>query len=917
MYRDSSQSVQNPLTKRLLPLAYALVAMVTFILLLTWLTLRIQTALAGFLNGESVWSKAQKQLTVDLLNYAASGDAGDYAGVQRDLTTLNAFRNARDRVSSGQFDYASVEEELRRGQALPVAIPEVIFMLDHFANAPYLRDALHLWRSTDGAMTELQAIGDELHREYAAGGVSAARVASQREHINALNAFIQPRSNQFSRSIADGAVLVGRLLFAAVLVATTVAFVLWLLMARRTLARIRGTEERYRLLFDSAPDAIVMVDAASGRVLDANRTASDWIGRTRQDLVGTAYPELFAKHAGGGVGSGSGELLDSHGAARPVETQSSMTAWGTQTVRQAIIRDVSERVASERERRIASEALASIAEGVIIADADRHVLSLNAAATQLTGFTVKTMEGVRLEATRRMADGGPLPASIWDEIVATHHWSGEVQSRRVDGSAYVEKLSISTIRDAEQRVLHYVAVFSDISSAKANRHRLEHLAAHDALTELVNRSEFQRHCETAIERAARDRSAVAVLFIDLDAFKFVNDSYSHGVGDRLLKLVAERIRRQLREGDIAGRIGGDEFTVLLPGLSLREDAVNLAERLVATLSEPFRVDDYELVVSASIGIAGYPLDGDDAKTLIANADAAMYVAKTEERNAWRFYVPMMQANARQRMVVATELRQALLEDEFRLVYQPSVEMASGRIVAVEALLRWQHPQRGEVMPGDFIPVAESIGLIHRIDEWVMHAVCSQVRAWDASEMPRIRVAVNVSARWFGHPGFVESARHALQTSGVDPQRIVLEITEGAMLRLGEDTERTMRALQALGVGVAIDDFGTGYASMAYLKLPAVAYLKIDRSFVSGLPTNSNDAAITGAMLAMATSLGLTAIAEGVETEAQHEFLLRAGCAEGQGYLYSYPLPSAALEHMLQPKRQPGTGKLKLVPPRRS
>jgi diguanylate cyclase (GGDEF)-like protein len=466
-------------------------------------------------------------------------------------------------------------------------------------------------------------------------------------------------------------------------------------------------------------------------------------------------------------------------------------------------------------------------------------------------------------------------------------------------------------------VQHYVAVFSDISAAKADRYRLEHLAAHDVLTGMVNRAQFQYHCEQAIERASRDRSAVAVLFIDLDAFKFVNDSYSHAVGDRLLKLVSERIQQQLRDGDIAGRIGGDEFTVLMPRLNMREDAAALASRLLSVLAEPFRVDDYELVVSASIGIAGYPLDGSDAKTLIANADAAMYAAKSEERNASRFYVPMMQADAKQRMLLATELRQALLEDEFRLAFQPSVELRTGRIVAVEALLRWQHPLRGEVMPGEFIPIAESIGLIHRIDEWVMHAACAQIHAWDEAHMPQIRVAINVSARWFGHPGFVDSVYHALLTNVVAPERIVLEITEGAMLRLGEETERTMRALQALGIAVAIDDFGTGYASMAYLKLPAVAYLKIDRSFITGLPDNANDAAITGAMLAMAGSLGLVTIAEGIETEPQHQFLLQAGCAEGQGFLYSYPLPPAALERMLRPRRQPGSARLKLVPPVRS
>jgi diguanylate cyclase (GGDEF)-like protein/PAS domain S-box-containing protein len=737
-----------------------------------------------------------------------------------------------------------------------------------------------------------------------------------RVRIRAINAIISPQSRDFSLRIAQGAEWCGNILFLSVLAAACLACLLWFWMARRVLSGIRGSEERYRLLFDSAPDAIMMVDENSGRILDANRTASTWTGRDPESLLGNNFVELFERppqHDGSG---GSGELRGADGKIRPVEAQSSMAVWGDQVVRQAIIRDISERVEGDRVRRISAEALASIAEGVIIADAERRVLSVNAAATQLTGFTAEGLAGTRLDDTRRMADGSPLPDSIWDELVARRHWSGEVQSRRQDGSTYPEKLSISTIRDAQHRVQHYVAVFSDVSVAKADRRRLEHLASHDVLTGMVNRARFQAHCEEAIERAARDRSVVAVLFIDLDAFKFVNDSYSHAVGDRLLKQVSERIQQQLRDGDIAGRIGGDEFTALLPRLALREDAATLAARLLSVLCEPFYVDDYEIVISASIGIAGYPLDGEDARTLIANADAAMYAAKSEERNAWRFYVPMMQADARQRMLLATELRQALVEDEFRLAYQPSVEMRTGRIVAVEALLRWQHPRRGEVLPGEFIPIAESIGLIHRIDEWVMHAACSQIRAWDESNLPRIRVAINVSARWFGHPGFVESVRHALFVNNVAPDRIVLEITEGAMLRLGEETERTMRALQALGIGVAIDDFGTGYASMAYLKLPAVAYLKIDRSFVTGLPNSPNDAAITSAMLAMASSLGLTAIAEGIETEAQHEFLLQAGCQEGQGFLYSYPLPPSALERMLRPKRQAGA-KLKLVPPVRS
>ncbi|MBU6416879.1 MAG: EAL domain-containing protein, partial [Xanthomonadaceae bacterium] len=849
--------------------------------------------------------------------YASSGRSENYANFKRNFDLLESDRWGRDAVTQPTYDSQKVSQAFNRGDVMPSAKAGMILMIRRLPWAPFISQALTDWRSTDAPLDDLGKVAAELHAAYAAGKPSADEISRMRARIRGINQTVSPLSANFSLTVARGTEWFGHILFMSVMAAALLACLLWLWMARRVLAGIRGSEERYRLLFDSAPDAIVMVDENSGLVLDANRTAGAWTGRDPQELPGSRYVDLFEKDPVRSASGTRGELRGAAGGSRPVEAQTSMAVWGEQVVRQAIIRDISERVESDRVRRVAAEALASIAEGVIIADAERKVLSANVAATQLTGFTAENLAGIQLDATRTLADGGPLPATIWDEVVATHRWSGEVQSRRHDGSVYAEKLDISTIRDAENRVQQYVAVFSDISAAKADRNRLEHLAAHDVLTGMVNRVRFQRHCEQAIERAARDRSAVAVLFIDLDAFKFVNDSYSHAVGDRLLKLVSERIQQQLREGDIAGRIGGDEFTVLMPHLNLREDAAVLASRLLAVLSEPFRVDDYELVVSASIGIAGYPLDGSDAKTLIANADAAMYAAKSEERNASRFYVPMMQADARQRMLLATELRQALLEDEFHLAYQPSVELRTGRIVAVEALLRWQHPLRGEVMPGEFIPIAESIGLIHRIDEWVMHAACAQIHAWDEAHMPQIRVAINVSARWFGHPGFVDSVYHALLTNVVAPDRIVLEITEGAMLRLGEETERTMRSLQALGITVAIDDFGTGYASMAYLKLPAVTYLKIDRSFVSGLPGSVNDAAITSAMLAMAASLGLVTIAEGIETEAQHQFLLQAGCAEGQGYLYSYPLPPAALERMLRPKRQPGSAKLKLVPPVRS
>lgn len=906
-------SNQQLLSRRLRPLAYALVAVVGLILALTWVALQTQATLAGFLNGESLWSKAQKQSVIDLDEYAAHGRPEDLAGFRRNYTVLMSDRWARDAIASGDFSHSEVEDAFARGGVIREAIPGMVFIFQYFDGMPYVREALAEWRSVDGSLVELDDTADRLERAYHSGSLQPDDIAAERVRIAALNDYIEPRAKAFSLYIANGASWLGRVLFFTVLAVASLASLLWMHMAQRILSGIRGTEERYSLLFDSAADAIFMVDDESGRILDANRRAAAWLGCSRAELTGIQMASLFEE---GSTQSGVGRLRNPDGSTRPVETQSSLVVWGARQVLQAIVRDISDRVAMEQERKIASEALASIAEGVIIADADRRVTTANAAHTKLTGYPVQALRRTRFDITRTLPDGRPLPQSLWDDIDAGDNWIGEVESRRADGTTYPELMSISTIRDRDGRPQHYVAVVSDITARKADRQRLQHLATHDPLTGLVTRSEFERRCAEAITRAAHERGAVAVLFVDLDAFKVVNDSYSHATGDALLMRVAERIRAQLSPNDVAGRIGGDEFTVMLADLRSREEALVVAETMLAALARPFDLGDYELFVSASIGIAGYPLDGNDAVSLIANADAAMYVAKTEERNALRFYTPKMHADARRRLKLASELRQALLRNEFHLVYQPSVEMKSGRIVAVEALIRWRHPDRGNVAPDEFIPIAESLGLIRQIDQWVLENASRQLAQWDEARMPALRMAVNVSAGTFGHPDFLHGISQALQDTGIPPKRLLVELTESAILRLGEDTERAMLALHNLGIAVAIDDFGTGYSSLAYLKLPAVAYLKIDRSFVTGLPTNPNDVAITEAMVAIARSLELHTIAEGIETEAQHDFLLRAGCQEGQGFLYSRPLPPDEIERLLAPKAT-GNKRLSLVPPRRA
>src|SRR5574337_50453 len=522
----AEHSLQKPLARRLMPLAWSLAVAIALIMALTWGVLQVQVTLAGFLNSESVWSKAQKQAVIDLDSYASTGEAGDLAGFRDNYGLLEADRRGRDAIASGDYDKYEITRVFKRGNVMPAAQSGMNFVMEHFAWAPHIREALAAWRSTDASIAELGTIAEELSRLYRAGGPTSAEIARERARIRALNAYMAPRTNLFSVEMVKGALMLGQILFWGVLGAFLIAALLWLRMARRILESIRGSEERYRLLFDSAAAAIVMVDEASGRILDVNRTASAWTGRSAGELVGDRFVHLFMQSlAGQKTGQAAANvLLGAKGRTRPVETQTSLVNWGSQPVRQAIIRDISERVAMERDRRIAAEALASIAEGVIIADASRQVISANAAHAELTGFTAQALQGKRLDDTRRLPGGQPLPPSIWDSVAAGHNWMGEVLSTRSDGSSYPEHLSLSTIRDADGQVVYYVAVLTDIHEAKANQHRLEQMARHDPLTGLVNRAEFERHCAEAIAVAERERLAVVVLFIDLDAFKIVNDT---------------------------------------------------------------------------------------------------------------------------------------------------------------------------------------------------------------------------------------------------------------------------------------------------------------------------------------------------------------------------------------------------------
>ena len=901
----SSTSRQLPLERRLRPLLYGMLAIVLLVLVLTWAALQLQVAVAGFLNGESIWSKAQKQAIIELYAYARSGDRADLQGYQASMATVMADRIGRDAVAGPHPQPAIARREFRSTGALPQAIPLLVFAMQHLADAPYVGDALRNWRASDPEMDKLPGIARALEVVYAQPRPPSNVIDAYGREILAINSRVTPLTNAFSRSIALGAAWLARLLFWSMVLATLLTLAIWLYFAKRTLHALRGSESRYRTLLEGAHDAIALIDAGSGRILEVNQATERMVGDGREALYGRVFASLFpagsapdAERDPAASEQRDAELHAHDGGVRHVAVSMSRHSLGERPVHLAIMRDMTERRRLEDDRRVAAEALATIAEGVLISDASRQIIRCNAAAEILSGYSAAELRGMTLDALRDGEAGAGFGPLVWDQVAHAGHWQGRVLSQRRDGSRYPERLSVSAIRGSDGLPVRYVAVFDDISASEAYQRQLEYLATHDALTGLLNRAAFERAAARALAGIQRHGRKAAMLFVDLDGFKAVNDSYGHAFGDQLLQQVGQRLASQIGEHDLAGRIGGDEFTLLLGDLGTREDAVAVARTLLLLLGEAYRVLEHEVFLSASIGIAGFPDDGADPATLIANADAAMYAVKAEERNSFRLYSPIMQASTRTRLSLAGELRQAIARGEFHLVYQPSFDLESRRIVAVEALLRWRHPGRGEIAPAEFIPLAENLGMVRAVGEWVLGEACRQIRTWIDEGLPPLRVAVNISASHLSSAGFIEQVRSAVLRHQCPRGSLVVELTESAILRAGERSRRTLAALHELGIGVAVDDFGTGYSSLAYLKLPAIRTIKIDQSFVSGLPDDANDVAITRAILALANSLGLDAIAEGIENERQAAFLLAAGCSEGQGYALARPQDPANVATLL-------------------
>ncbi len=688
---------------------------------------------------------------------------------------------------------------------------------------------------------------------------------------------------------------------------------------RERLAAAReAADTRARAVMESVGEGIVIIDER-GTIEEFNPAAEALFGYDAAELLGRNVKVLMPEPWRGehdryiaeylrtgrrrclGVGFREVEGLRKGGERFPMELSISEMRIGGRRHFIGVVRDLTARKAAEAERERLAQALEQAADSIFITDADGVIEYANPAFEAVTGYGRHEVVGAKPSMLKSGMHGREFYERLWRTLLAGEPFREVFINRRRDGSLFYEEKTITPIKDAAGRITHFVSTGRDITERIRAEERLRYLAHHDVLTGLPNRALFLDRLEQAMARARRHDRTVAVMFMDLDRFKVINDSLGHAVGDALLRELAGRLRAAVRDGDTVARLGGDEFAVLLEDMARPEDASRVARKLLEALGEPFTAEGREFYLTASIGVSLFPADGDDAHALLKNADAAMYRAKERGRNSYGFYSAELGRRSARRLELETHLRRALERGELELHYQPQLCLRSGGVTGVEALLRWRHPQLGQVSPAEFVPVLEDTGLIVPVGHWVLERACAQLRAWREQGVDGFAVSVNLSAHQLHRPRIAEEILGVLDRTGIDTCSgcLELELTESLLMHEVEETIAKLERLREAGVRIAVDDFGTGYSSLAYLKRFPIHVLKIDRSFVRDLPDDPDDRVIARSILSLGHNLGLDVVAEGVETRAQLEFLRAEGCGAAQGYLFSPPVPAAELPDVVR------------------
>jgi diguanylate cyclase (GGDEF)-like protein/PAS domain S-box-containing protein len=559
--------------------------------------------------------------------------------------------------------------------------------------------------------------------------------------------------------------------------------------------------------------------------------------------------------------------------------------------------DIRGRKRAEKELKLQSTALAAAANAIFITDRDGNIEWVNKAFERMSGYSTTESLGKNPRILNSGQHDKVFFHTIWKTLLSGSVWRGEVVERHKDGHLYTVEQTLTPILDGE-RVTHFVAIHEDISERKQAEEQIRFLALYDSLTSLPNRELLREHMQRALASANRNERLVGVLFLDLDHFKDINDTLGHDIGDKLLQQVANRLRSCVRNTDSVTRFGGDEFAIIQSDLIHVDGCASLAEKIISNLSQPYQIGGHEIHSSTSIGITIYPFDDGDQEQLLKHADMAMYRAKAEGRNNFQFFDVQMHREVRERIYMETALRQGLSGNQFHLVYQPQVSLGDGEMIGMEALIRWEHPERGTIPPSEFIPIAESCGLIQGIGEWVLYSACQQIVKWQQGGMNKLRVGVNLSAFQLRELDLALTVERILEETGLEGRFLELELTESMLMENVDRAISTLCKLHDLGVNLAIDDFGTGYSSLSYLSQLPVHRIKVDQSFVREIFSKPQSAAIVDAVVKLGHSLGLDVLAEGVETQEQLRYLQDLGCDGVQGYYLSPPLPAEGFKYFV-------------------
>ncbi|MDH5777049.1 MAG: EAL domain-containing protein [Gammaproteobacteria bacterium] len=670
-------------------------------------------------------------------------------------------------------------------------------------------------------------------------------------------------------------------------------------------------DQRVRAIMDNVSDGIITIDER-GNVESFNASAEKQFGYSAAEIIGKnvklLMPEPYQSNHDGyleryqasgerrclGFGFREVEGKRKDGSTFPMELSISEMSLHNQTYYIGMVRDITERKVSETEMSKLSHAVEQTADSIIITDKNGLIEYVNTGFEQTTGYQRDEVIGCTPNVVKSGEMSDDFYTELWKQVLSGEVFRDIFVNKKKDGSVYFEEKTITPLRDINNQITHFISSGKDITDRMRTQERLQYLAHHDVLTGLPNRLLFMDRLAQAMKQSRREGEMVALMFLDIDRFKNINDTLGHQTGDTLLRIIAKRLSGILRDHDTVARLSGDEFAVLLSGINTVDVIPSIARKILLEVSHPVQIREHELFVTTSIGISVFPDDGSEQQVLLKNADSAMYHAKQQGKNNYQFYTPDMNAMAAEYLALENKLHRALERSEFEINYQPQFNIQSGKLNGIEALIRWRHPEEGLLQPDRFIHLLEDTGLIVPIGEWILYTACYQFSKWINSGLLIPKIAVNITPRQLACQNFVSVVEQALKDTGLQPHQLELEITESSLMEEQHANISALHDLHAMGVSIAMDDFGTGYSSLSYLRQFPIQTLKIDRSFVKQLPENHDDCVLARTIISMGQNLNLNIIAEGVETSEQLEFLRNLGCDDAQGFLYSPAIPAELL-----------------------